>query len=166
MRRTLLLGRAFLQSSDSHAVLRATTYSSAALHATGTDIGPAIPLRHIDSKGSDEGEQLVLNLRALLQEVHAAGGAKAVERHRARNKMLPRERVSALLDAGSTFLELSPFAGHGLYGMHARLLGVPARAVPLKPHHLKVRPFLLCASRVYRPLVHYKREDVRFTRAC
>lgn len=154
MRRTLLLGRAFLQSSDSHAVLRATTYSSAALHATGTDIGPAIPLRHIDSKGSDEGEQLVLNLRALLQEVHAAGGVKAVERHRARNKMLPRERVSALLDAGSTFLELSPFAGHGLYGMHARLgcscaSSSPEATSPESPS------MLLCALRMYR-LVYYK----------
>lgn len=29
---------------------------------------------------------------------------------------LPRERIDAVLDAGSPFLELSPLAGHGLYG--------------------------------------------------
>ena len=50
----------------------------------------------------------------------AAGGATAVARHRARGKMLPRERVTSLLDPGSPFLELSQLAGRGLYG--ARLL--------------------------------------------
>ncbi len=37
-------------------------------------------------------------------------------RHRARSKLLPRERIDALLDPGSPFLELSPMAGKGLYG--------------------------------------------------
>ena len=46
----------------------------------------------------------------------AAGGPKAEARHRARNKMLPRERIAALLDPGSPFLELSQLAGKGLYG--------------------------------------------------
>ena len=46
----------------------------------------------------------------------AGGGDKAVARHRARGKMLPRERIDALLDPGSPFLELSPLAGKGLYG--------------------------------------------------
>jgi 3-methylcrotonyl-CoA carboxylase beta subunit len=30
--------------------------------------------------------------------------------------MLPRQRIDALLDEGSPFLELSPLAGRGLYG--------------------------------------------------
>ncbi|WP_414069547.1 carboxyl transferase domain-containing protein, partial [Staphylococcus aureus] len=43
------------------------------------------------------------------------GGAKAREKHVARGKLLPRERVRALLDPGSPFLELSPLAAHGMY---------------------------------------------------
>ncbi|PSC74671.1 methylcrotonoyl-carboxylase [Micractinium conductrix] len=45
-----------------------------------------------------------------------AGGAKAVQRHRQRGKLLPRERIGLLLDPGSPFLELSQLAGKGLYG--------------------------------------------------
>jgi 3-methylcrotonyl-CoA carboxylase beta subunit len=33
----------------------------------------------------------------------------------ARGKLLPRERIRALLDPGSPFLELSPLAAHGMY---------------------------------------------------
>jgi acyl-CoA carboxylase subunit beta len=43
----------------------------------------------------------------------AAKNARTVARHRARGKLLPRERISLLLDAGSAFLELSPLAGWG-----------------------------------------------------
>ncbi len=45
--------------------------------------------------------------------VNMGGGAKYVERHRARGKMLVRERIEALLDTGSPFLELSPLAAYG-----------------------------------------------------
>ncbi|EID52469.1 acyl-CoA carboxylase subunit beta [Saccharomonospora xinjiangensis] len=43
----------------------------------------------------------------------AGGGAKYVERHRKRGKLLVRERVELLLDPDSPFLELSPLAGWG-----------------------------------------------------
>ncbi|WP_223396878.1 acyl-CoA carboxylase subunit beta [Nocardioides rotundus] len=43
----------------------------------------------------------------------AGGGDKYVERHRARGKLLPRERIELLIDPGSAFLELSPLAGWG-----------------------------------------------------
>ena len=45
--------------------------------------------------------------------VNGGGGPKYVERHRARGKMLVRERIEALLDPGSPFLELSPLAAYG-----------------------------------------------------
>ncbi|HMS93787.1 MAG TPA: carboxyl transferase domain-containing protein [Tabrizicola sp.] len=45
----------------------------------------------------------------------AGGGDKARERHASRGKILPRERVSRLLDPGSPFLEIGMFAAHGLY---------------------------------------------------
>ena len=43
----------------------------------------------------------------------AGGGEKYVDRHHARGKLLPRERIELLVDAGSAFLELSPLAGWG-----------------------------------------------------
>ena len=43
----------------------------------------------------------------------AGGSAKSVERHHARGKLTPRERVELLVDADSPFLELSPLAAWG-----------------------------------------------------
>ncbi|KAG6091378.1 hypothetical protein E4U30_007054 [Claviceps sp. LM220 group G6] len=54
-------------------------------------------------------------LADLTRTAQRGGSDKAREKHLARNKMLPRERIAALIDPGSTFLELSPLAGHELY---------------------------------------------------
>jgi 3-methylcrotonyl-CoA carboxylase beta subunit len=59
---------------------------------------------------------LVADLRARTAAAAAGGPAKAVEKHRARGRLLARERIDLLLDTGSPFLELSPLAAHGLYG--------------------------------------------------
>src|SRR5699024_6054414 len=49
--------------------------------------------------------------------IAALGGPeKTRERHVARGKLLPRDRVDLLLDPGSPFLELAPLAAHGMYG--------------------------------------------------
>jgi 3-methylcrotonyl-CoA carboxylase beta subunit len=45
----------------------------------------------------------------------AGGGDKARERHLSRGKMLPRDRVAGVLDAGSPFLEIGALAAHGMY---------------------------------------------------
>jgi len=44
------------------------------------------------------------------------GGAGAKAKHSERGKLLPRQRVDALIDPGAPFLELSSIAGHDLYG--------------------------------------------------
>jgi 3-methylcrotonyl-CoA carboxylase beta subunit len=54
------------------------------------------------------------------------GGARARERHVARGKMLPRERVANLLDPGAPFLEVGAVAGHGMYDGAAPCGGVIA----------------------------------------
>ena len=53
--------------------------------------------------------------RSDLETIKLGGGEKARELHQSRNKMLARDRVDALLDPQSPFLELSPFAGWELY---------------------------------------------------
>lgn len=54
-------------------------------------------------------------LRTKLSTAREGGGRKAVDLHLSRGKLLPRDRISKLLDAGSPFLELSPLAGDDLY---------------------------------------------------
>ncbi len=65
-------------------------------------------------------EALAADLRRELARVAEGGGERARKRHTDRGKLLPRERVDRLLDAGAPFLELSPLAAHGLYGGDAR----------------------------------------------
>jgi acyl-CoA carboxylase subunit beta len=55
-------------------------------------------------------------LRAELKRSTEGGGPKYVERHKAKGKLLPRERIEALLDEGSYFLEIAPLAGFGMDG--------------------------------------------------
>ena len=53
------------------------------------------------------------DLEAELAKAVAGGGVKYVDRHHARGKLLPRERIELLVDEGSAFLELSPLAAWG-----------------------------------------------------
>ncbi|HEY7516610.1 MAG TPA: carboxyl transferase domain-containing protein, partial [Vicinamibacteria bacterium] len=55
----------------------------------------------------------LVEIEALLEKARAGGGEKYVARHRARGKLLPRERIELLLDRDSPFLELSPLAANG-----------------------------------------------------
>jgi 3-methylcrotonyl-CoA carboxylase beta subunit len=57
----------------------------------------------------------VEDLRALVERIKQGGGEKYQQRHKARGKLLPRERLDALLDEGSPFLELSQLAAHEVY---------------------------------------------------
>jgi 3-methylcrotonyl-CoA carboxylase beta subunit len=54
-------------------------------------------------------------LWAKVAETALGGNEKSRERHTARGKLLPRERVERLLDPGSPFLEIGQLAANGLY---------------------------------------------------
>ncbi|MGW0205298.1 carboxyl transferase domain-containing protein [Streptomyces sp. NPDC003233] len=69
---------------------------------------------------------LVEELRGKLAAAALGGGEKARARHTARGKLLPRDRVDTLLDAGSPFLELAPLAADGMYDGQAPAAGVIA----------------------------------------
>ena len=60
-------------------------------------------------------EELVEELRTRLAAAREGGPARARANHVARGKLMPRDRVDALLDPGSPFLELSPLAADGMY---------------------------------------------------
>ena len=61
-------------------------------------------------------QALVADLRARAATIAQGGSVKAVDKHRARGRLLARERVDLLLDPGAPFLEFSQLAAHGLYG--------------------------------------------------
>ncbi len=63
-------------------------------------------------------------LRAHVARVAQGGGEAAQRKHTARGKLLPRERVAALLDPGAPFLELSQLAAFGMYGGDAPCAGL------------------------------------------
>jgi 3-methylcrotonyl-CoA carboxylase beta subunit len=64
------------------------------------------------------------DLRATQARIARGGGKRARERHIARGKLLPRERVDRVLDPGAPFLELSPLAALGLYDDEAPGAGI------------------------------------------
>ncbi|KAI9820048.1 MAG: hypothetical protein M1826_001038 [Phylliscum demangeonii] len=59
--------------------------------------------------------ELVRQCNDLHDKVMQGGSAKAREKHLARGKMLPRDRITALLDPCTSFLEIGALAGHNLY---------------------------------------------------
>ncbi|MEY4095457.1 MAG: hypothetical protein RLZZ53_2656, partial [Acidobacteriota bacterium] len=69
-------------------------------------------------------EALVNDYRARLDRVREGGGPKYVARHREQGKLPVRERIDALVDPGSAFLELSPLAAWDMYDGDAPSAGV------------------------------------------
>jgi 3-methylcrotonyl-CoA carboxylase beta subunit len=90
---------------------------------------PVLPT-HIDSRSEDfranasHLQAAVDDLRSEMAKTALGGGEKARAKHTERGKLLPRERIRALLDPGSPFLELSPLAAHGMYDDAAPCAGV------------------------------------------
>src|SRR5512138_675950 len=67
---------------------------------------------------------LVADLRDKLAAIEGGGGESARARHASRGKLLPRDRVRALIDPGSPFLELSQLAAYGMYDDNIASAGI------------------------------------------
>ena len=67
-------------------------------------------------------EALVTELKAEIAKARQGGSGR--ERHAEQKKMFVRDRIDALLDPGSPFLELSPLAAHGMYDGEAPGAGI------------------------------------------
>ena len=59
--------------------------------------------------------ELLEKMSSLHTKIAQGGPQKAKDKHIARGKMLPRDRVTSLIDPGTSFLELSPLAGYQMY---------------------------------------------------
>ncbi|MCH2170146.1 methylcrotonoyl-CoA carboxylase [Myxococcota bacterium] len=73
---------------------------------------------------ADAYDGLIEILRGHLSHAAVGGRDRSIERHRSRGKLLPRERIDRVVDAGSSFLELSTLAGFGQYGDEAPGAGI------------------------------------------
>jgi 3-methylcrotonyl-CoA carboxylase beta subunit len=71
-------------------------------------------------------QQLVEQLQQTWQQIRQGGGELAQQRHRSRGKLPARERIDALLDPGSPFLELCQVAAHQVYEDEVPCAGVVA----------------------------------------
>ena len=69
-------------------------------------------------------ESLVAELRSRVSRAEAGGPPDLVEKHRARGKLLARERIDRLLDPDTAFLELGALAADGMYDDAAPSAGI------------------------------------------
>ncbi len=76
------------------------------------------------AKNRDAMTALVADLKAKVAEIEQGGGEGPRAKHVARGKLLPRERVRALVDAGSPFLEFSQLAAYGMYDDNIAAAGI------------------------------------------
>jgi acetyl-CoA carboxylase carboxyltransferase component len=86
-------------------------------------------------------EGLVADLQKRLALARAGGPAEAIALHKERGKLTARERIAALLDPDTPWLELSPLAAFGMYDDH-----VPAAGLITGIGYVSGRPCVIVAN--------------------
>jgi 3-methylcrotonyl-CoA carboxylase beta subunit len=76
------------------------------------------------ARNADAMRRAVDDLHDKLAKATRGGSDEARARHTKRGKLLVRDRVAALLDPGSAFLELSPLAAFDMYGGDVAAAGI------------------------------------------
>lgn len=71
-------------------------------------------------------QDLVADLNSKVEQIKLGGGEALQERHQSRGKLLARDRIERLIDAGSPFLEIGQFAGWECYDDYVPCAGVVA----------------------------------------
>ncbi|MFT3966482.1 MAG: carboxyl transferase domain-containing protein [Sphingobium sp.] len=90
-------------------------------------LGTAVNLDSPEARARDaHNRALAEQLRDRVARAALGGPEKSRERHAARGKLLPRDRVERLLDPGSPFLEIGQLAAFGEYGEDIAGAGVIA----------------------------------------
>ena len=75
---------------------------------------------------SEAMQALVDDLLAKIEQITQGGGEKAAERHISRGKLLPRDRINALIDKDTPFLEIGQLAAWEVYEDYVPCAGVIA----------------------------------------
>ena len=69
-------------------------------------------------------KDVVADLRRVAGVTCEGGGKASRDRHVSRGKLLPRDRIQALIDPGSPLLEVGQLAAHGMYGNEVPSAGI------------------------------------------
>ncbi len=83
---------------------------------------PALP--RVSVQRRNDGRSWWRRLRDRAETTCLGGGKASRDRHVSRGKLLPRDRVQALLDPGSPFLEIGQLAANGMYGDEVPSAGI------------------------------------------
>jgi len=67
------------------------------------------------NKNEDEQKLAWGTVKKQLEKIYEGGGKKAIEKQKEKNKLVARERIAYLCDAGKPFIEIGAFAGFGMY---------------------------------------------------
>lgn len=78
------------------------------------------------SQNTEAMKSQVEDLHNTVAKILLGGGSKSREKHLARNKLLPRERINRLLDKNASFLEISQLAAWQVYDEEIPCAGVIA----------------------------------------
>jgi 3-methylcrotonyl-CoA carboxylase beta subunit len=75
-------------------------------------------------KNKEQSLKLLQDLKSQIQKIKMGGGEESMRKHKSRGKMTARERIEALLDPGTSFLEFSTLAAYGMYDDQAPGAGI------------------------------------------
>jgi 3-methylcrotonyl-CoA carboxylase beta subunit len=113
-------------TTPSKQCLRAASSYVSARHAKAISILPTL----VDKSSAEYKEnahqlnEVMARYKALHDKISLGGPEKNRAKHISRRKMLPRDRITALIDPGAPFLELSPLAAHEVYPESVPAAGV------------------------------------------
>ena len=94
-------------------------------------------------KNQDAMKLLISQMQRKLDEIHLGGGQKKIDKQHELGKMSARERIKALLDPGTTPLEIGAFAGDGMYEADG---GCPAGGVVVVVGQVSKRTCVIVAN--------------------
>ncbi|MFZ6864584.1 carboxyl transferase domain-containing protein [Undibacterium sp. Ji67W] len=90
-----------------------------------TTLDSKLNSRSEEFKANAAAMQVVVDdLKSKIEKIALGGGDDARKKHLARGKLLPRDRVQMLLDAGTPFMEFSQLAAYDMYDNAAPSAGV------------------------------------------
>jgi 3-methylcrotonyl-CoA carboxylase beta subunit len=84
------------------------------------------PSSELFRANAEKMRSLVADISQKAAAVQRGGSDEARERHASRGKLLPRDRLTQLLDPGSPFLEIGQFAAFGMYDDNIAAAGMIA----------------------------------------
>jgi 3-methylcrotonyl-CoA carboxylase beta subunit len=95
-------------------------------HASAISVIPSLVDKSAPEYKENAGQlgEVMARYLELHKKLALGGGQKARDKHVQRGKMLARDRVTALIDPGSPFLELSPLAAYEVYDEEVPAAGI------------------------------------------